>query len=794
MRKPLFSSRWLTALALVVWGMSAWAASPAWSAEPSADTRDDARRVFDRVAPSVVTVQVQDGHGSGVVVAPGKVATNCHVVRDEPVIRVVTATGEFKAAWTAQLPDVDLCLLSVPELKAAPVALRRSDSLAVGEPVHAVGNPLGFGLAVSSGLLTIVQKGEPYALLVATAPQSPGSSGGGLFDREGRLLGLTTAVLGTGQNLNKIVVADGVADLLAHGAAPPPAVVPPEAERHRADLAEELQASSSWDKLERHALAWTAVQPTAALAWVYLGQAQQTSGRKQEAEASFRRALALDDHLPFAWLTLGDVLYDLNRPDEAEQALAKAESLWPGYPEPARTRARILLAAKQPEAALAQIRESLRKMPERTYAWEQLGAIQEALGHRAEAIAAYTNALRLGSTEAFTKVRLAALAAEDGNASPAFRAGLLKGATAAEEAKMLVALADADHKAGRYAQAEEASRKAVALAPDSARAWNALGGVLVATQRLDAAEDAFGKAIALEPAEPAWLTNRADVRRTRKKTDLAFADVRAALALAPNDVWALRTYGILLLEARAYADADAAFARAHAIEALPPEYVIYWADARQGRNDADGALKMLREVEKTEPVPRALNLVMARVLGRKGDFQGALVYTERAVSADPTESVAWSSKGYALLKLNRLGEAAEALETAVRLDPQLANGWINLGEAQMRALKLGRAIEALEKALSLVPSASDARMFLVQSYMAARLPVKARQQAEKLLEQQPGHLPALGLITMAYLMEGNNAAATETFLKLRSTAPPTARYVRERAIAAGLPQASSLPE
>lgn len=763
-------------------------------AVPDIEGGDDARQVFARVAASVVTVQVQDGHGSGVVVAPGKVATNCHVVRDETIIRIVTTSGEFKAAWTGQLPDVDLCLLSVPELKAAPVVLRRSASLAVGEPAYAVGNPLGFGLAVSSGLVTIVQKGEPYALLVATAPQSPGSSGGGLFDREGRLLGLTTAILGTGQNLNKIVVADGVADLLANGRPPPPAVVPAEAEKHWASLAEELQASSSWDKLERHALAWSAAQPTAALAWVYVGLAQHTLDRKQEAEASFRRALALDDHLPFAWLTLGNVLYGLNRADEAEQALAKADLLWPGYAEPPRTRARILLTDKKPEAALAQIRESLRKMPGRTYAWEQLGAIQEALGHRPEAISAYTNALRLGSTEASTKIRLAVLTAESGNSSAALRAGLLRGMSAAEETNMLLAFSEADHKAGRHAQAEEASRRAVALSPDSAKAWSFLARVLVTTQRLDAAEDALDKAIALEPAEPAWLASRADIRRTRKQTDLAFADIRAALALAPDYVWALRTDAILLNETRQYAEANASFARANAIEALPPEYLVSWADARQGSNDVEGALQLLREVEKTEPVTLNLNLVMAKVLGRKNDFQGALVYTERALLADPTAAVVWSSKGYSLLKLNRLGEANEALETAVRLDPQLVNAWINLGEAQMRALKLGRAIEAFEKALSLAPTASDARMFLAQTYMAARLPAKARPQAQKLLEQQPGYPPALGLLTMAYLMEGNSAAATETFLKLKSAAPPTARYVRERAIAAGLPQATGLPE
>jgi cytochrome c-type biogenesis protein CcmH/NrfG len=65
---------------------------------------------------------------------------------------------------------------------------------------------------------------------------------------------------------------------------------------------------------------------------------------------------------------------------------------------------------------------------------------------------------------------------------------------------------------------------------------------------------------------------------------------------------------------------------------------------------------------------------------------------------DPVNVLAWSGKGYALMKLGRLSEAIEPLETAVRLDPNIANAWINLGEAQLRSRNLGRAIQSLEKA------------------------------------------------------------------------------------------------
>ncbi|MDL2337090.1 MAG: tetratricopeptide repeat protein, partial [Pseudomonadota bacterium] len=128
------------------------------------------------------------------------------------------------------------------------------------------------------------------------------------------------------------------------------------------------------------------------------------------------------------------------------------------------------------------------------------------------------------------------------------------------------------------------------------------------------------------------------------------------------------------------------------------------------------------------------------------------------------------------------------------LDPALSNAWINLGEARLRNRNLGAAIQALEKALTLAPAAMDARLFLAQSYLGARLPAKSREQAEKMLAQQANFAPALGVVTLAYLMEGNTAAASARYLQLRTLTPSIARTLREQAIAGGLSAAAQWPE
>jgi len=197
------------------------------SAAPAA-AADDAQPVFTRVAPSVVTVIAEvdggtaSGQGSGVVVSRGHVATNCHVVRDADRLKVQHGAAELSARWVKADRSRDLCVLAVDGLQAPSVRIRSLATVLPGERVHAVGNPLGFGLAVTSGLVSHFPTVDGERLILSSAAQSPGSSGGGLFDAEGRLVGLTTSVFSAGQNLNLALPADWINELADRSVAPPP--------------------------------------------------------------------------------------------------------------------------------------------------------------------------------------------------------------------------------------------------------------------------------------------------------------------------------------------------------------------------------------------------------------------------------------------------------------------------------------------------------------------------------------------------------------------------------------------
>lgn len=437
------------------------------------DVADEAQRVFAKVSPSVVTIKTFDAkgapeaQGSGVVVGVGLIASNCHVIEDAASIRVIAAQGELVAEWTRRLPGLDLCLLKVDKLQAASLVLRATNSLKVGEPIFAIGNPLGFGLAVSKGLIAVLKQSEPYPLIVATAPQSPGSSGGGLFDTDGRLIGITTAVMGTGQNLNLILAADGITTLIEKGA--PRSAIPlaPLPERVWQNEAEVLQKNSNWPALEKLALDWSRAQTMSARPLAYLGMAQETLNRHAEAESTLRKALVLDEHHAFAWLNLATVLNSLGRHKEAEHALQQAERLMPNHADPSRFRAEWFKKQAKPAEALLQINESIRKSPGRSYVWNLLGEIEDSLGHNEAAIQAFSTSLRLIRANAEAQRSSARLANSSINVDETARLQALQDTANDDESRVQLAIGQIEKKRGRLAQAEKAIRAAISLSPKS---------------------------------------------------------------------------------------------------------------------------------------------------------------------------------------------------------------------------------------------------------------------------------------------------------------------------------------
>ncbi|HJU22649.1 MAG TPA: trypsin-like peptidase domain-containing protein [Casimicrobiaceae bacterium] len=180
------------------------------------------RTAVERAAPSVLTVHsaetvargplglgrravLREGLGSGVLIDnDGYVITNNHVVANANVLEVALPDGTLRPTKLIGVdPYSDLALLKIDAKGLRPIAIGDISSVAVGDVVLAVGNPLGVGETVTQGIISALgRRGigiNPIENFIQTdAAINPGNSGGALVDTSGRLIGINTAILSRG--------------------------------------------------------------------------------------------------------------------------------------------------------------------------------------------------------------------------------------------------------------------------------------------------------------------------------------------------------------------------------------------------------------------------------------------------------------------------------------------------------------------------------------------------------------------------------------------------------------------
>ena len=186
-------------------------ASPAATAGPAgqgAALQQSFVSVIKRLRPSVVEIRTSSGLGSGVVLdSSGDIVTNAHVTGDATTFQVFLS-GSAKprsARLVGKYAPDDLAVIKADDTKDLhPAAFADSATLAVGDVVLAIGNPLGLASSVTEGIVSAVgrtvsepsEQGSPGATLPDTIQTSaainPGNSGGALVDLAGQVVGIPT--------------------------------------------------------------------------------------------------------------------------------------------------------------------------------------------------------------------------------------------------------------------------------------------------------------------------------------------------------------------------------------------------------------------------------------------------------------------------------------------------------------------------------------------------------------------------------------------------------------------------
>jgi hypothetical protein len=208
--------KYMTAVLLLVAAVSAQNA-PSTSKGRHLDISAIAREAHGAVV-SILMLDKEEhpvAQGSGFLISKdGRVVTNYHVIKSGSSAVVKLPNGTIFPVEGVLTSDKhrDVAIIKAHGSDFRTLALGDSDRLQVGEEVVAIGNPLSLESTVSNGIVsgirTVEEEGGRF--LQITAPISPGSSGGPLFNMAGEVFGITTSHLVGGENLNFAIPIDDV--------------------------------------------------------------------------------------------------------------------------------------------------------------------------------------------------------------------------------------------------------------------------------------------------------------------------------------------------------------------------------------------------------------------------------------------------------------------------------------------------------------------------------------------------------------------------------------------------------
>ena len=148
--------------------------------------------------------QTSVGRGSGVIYTTnGYIITNYHVVgKNTEKITVTLYDGtKYEGAYICGDESADVSVIKINKNDCTAAKIGDSDALKLGEQVLAIGNPLGYGITLSDGIIsalsrTVTVENTTMTLMQTTAAINSGNSGGGLFNMKGELIGITNAKVG----------------------------------------------------------------------------------------------------------------------------------------------------------------------------------------------------------------------------------------------------------------------------------------------------------------------------------------------------------------------------------------------------------------------------------------------------------------------------------------------------------------------------------------------------------------------------------------------------------------------
>ena len=328
--------------------------------------------IAEKVLAATVYLEMQDsngktlGFGSGFFVKPNLIATNYHVIAgaSSGTAKLVGKHTTYKIeGFTATDKGNDLALLKVSASGIKPLPLGNSDAVKIGETVYVAGNPKGLEGTFSNGIISSRRGGYAKGRLQITAPISPGSSGGPVLNRKGKVIGISSTILEGGQNLNFAIPSLYLKTLIALSGP-----VKPLSQRNH---------------------------PISAETYFARGNAKADLGQYEAAISDYDKAIQLKPDATNAYINRGTAKTHLGRYIAAIGDYDKAIQLKPDHAEAYNNRGKTKADLGQYGAAISDYDKTIQLKPDHTNAYINRGAAKTLLNRTSEAKQDLRTALRL---------------------------------------------------------------------------------------------------------------------------------------------------------------------------------------------------------------------------------------------------------------------------------------------------------------------------------------------------------------------------------------------------------------